>query len=103
MLAVAADRAIYRTVSVADITATGQLKVYDLCIQSLADEHLPDLRPLYGETARCNAGLLLVGLVPVDAMRHWSPAIRRFPPLCVLMAAEGLLRGGGAPRTGRSG
>ncbi len=50
MLAVAGGRAIYRTLSVADVTATGlPSETYDLCIQSLADEHLPDLRPLYRE------------------------------------------------------
>jgi SAM-dependent methyltransferase len=68
MLAVAGGRAIYRTLRVADITATGLLPAtYDLCIQSLADEHLPDLRPLYRETARITKRggyFVLVGFHP---------------------------------------
>jgi SAM-dependent methyltransferase len=53
MLAVARGKAIYRTLYTADITGTGLPAAgYDLCIQSLADEHLPALPPLYQEAAR---------------------------------------------------
>jgi SAM-dependent methyltransferase len=53
MLAVARGRGVYRALTVADVTATGLPSgVYDLCTQSLADEHLPDLGPLYREAAR---------------------------------------------------
>jgi SAM-dependent methyltransferase len=68
MLAVADARAIYRTLRVADVTATSLPSTsYDHCIQSLADEHLPDLRPLYHETARltkCGGCFILVGFHP---------------------------------------
>jgi SAM-dependent methyltransferase len=53
MLEVASRKGVYRTLAVADVTSTGlPAGTYDLCIQSLADEHLPDLRPLYQEVAR---------------------------------------------------
>ena len=53
MLDVARRRNLYRTVIVADVTNTGlPAASYDLCTQVLADEHLPDLRPLYREVAR---------------------------------------------------
>ena len=53
MLAVARSKNVYRDLHVADISNTGlPAQAYDLCTQSLADEHLPDLRPLYQEVAR---------------------------------------------------
>jgi SAM-dependent methyltransferase len=53
MLEVARKRDVYRTLAVADVSATGlPAEVYDLCTQSLADEHLAELGPLYGEVAR---------------------------------------------------
>jgi SAM-dependent methyltransferase len=53
MLEVARRRTIYRALHVADVCSTGlPTGSYDLCIQSLADEHLPELGPLYRETAR---------------------------------------------------
>jgi SAM-dependent methyltransferase len=53
MLEVARKRDLYRTLAVADVSATGlPAEAYDLCTQSLADEHLADLGPLYGEVAR---------------------------------------------------
>ena len=68
MLAVARSRNIYRTLAHADVTATGHpAETYDLCTQSLADEHLPDLRPLYAEVARVakpGAAFVLVGFHP---------------------------------------
>ena len=53
MLEVARRKGIYRTLQVADVANTGLPgRAYELGIQSLADEHLPGLRPLYGEVAR---------------------------------------------------
>jgi SAM-dependent methyltransferase len=53
MLEVARSRGVYRTLAVADVSATGlAAETYDLCTQSLADEHLADLGPLYQEVAR---------------------------------------------------
>lgn len=53
MLDVARSRGIYRTLGLADVASTGlPAQTYDLCTQSLADEHLPDLRPLYQEAGR---------------------------------------------------
>jgi SAM-dependent methyltransferase len=53
MLEVARGKNIYRTLRVADVADTGlPAETYDLCTQSLADEHLPDLPPLYREVAR---------------------------------------------------
>jgi SAM-dependent methyltransferase len=53
MLAVARRKDIYRSLHVADVGHVGlRGDYYDLCIQSLADEHMPDLRPLYREAAR---------------------------------------------------
>lgn len=53
MLEVARRRGIYRTLVVADVAATGlPARAYGLGVQSLADEHLPDLAPPYREAAR---------------------------------------------------
>ena len=53
MLDTAHSKGIYRTLQLGDVASTGlPAGAYDLCIQSLADEHLPDLRPLYLEAAR---------------------------------------------------
>jgi SAM-dependent methyltransferase len=68
MLEVARGRAIYRTLRVADVAATGlPSEAYDLCIQSLADEHLSELGPLYREVARVTkrgGHFVLVGFHP---------------------------------------
>ncbi len=68
MLAVARRKDIYRTLHVADVGHTGlRGKYYDLCIQFLADEHMPDLRPLYREAAHITkqGGLfVIVGFHP---------------------------------------
>jgi SAM-dependent methyltransferase len=53
MLDVARRKGVYRELRIADVSATGFAPAtYDLCVQSLADEHLPDLGPLYAEVAR---------------------------------------------------
>jgi SAM-dependent methyltransferase len=68
MADVARGNGVYRTLAIADVTSTGlPAETYDLCVQSLADEHLPDLRPLYQEVARLTeqAGhFILVGYHP---------------------------------------
>jgi SAM-dependent methyltransferase len=53
MLEVARTKGAYRALRIAEIVNTGLgTGAYDLCIQSLADEHLPAAGPLYRETAR---------------------------------------------------
>ncbi|MEM7024831.1 MAG: class I SAM-dependent methyltransferase [Pseudomonadota bacterium] len=53
MMAQARARQVYERLHEADVRETGQPAAsYDLAIQVLADEHLPDLEPLYRETAR---------------------------------------------------
>jgi SAM-dependent methyltransferase len=53
MLDVARSKNIYRKLQLADVSNTQfPAASYDLCIQSLADEHIPTLQPLYRETAR---------------------------------------------------
>ncbi|HSE04535.1 MAG TPA: class I SAM-dependent methyltransferase [Methylomirabilota bacterium] len=68
MANVARGKGVYRTLAIADITRTGLPDAsYDLCVQSLADEHLPDLRPLYREAARLTrprGRFVLVGFHP---------------------------------------
>ena len=68
MLERARDKEIYRTLRQADVAETGLPDgEYDLVIQVLADEHLPDLRPLYREAARLaiDAGrFVIVGYHP---------------------------------------
>jgi SAM-dependent methyltransferase len=83
MLAVAESRGIYRTLSLADVTATGLPgATYDLCLQSLADEHLPDLRPLYREAARVTRHggyFVLVGFHPQFLMAGMPTHFERAP------------------------
>lgn len=53
MMSRAQEKGVYRALHQASITETGlPAATYDLCTQSLADEHLPDLFPLYAEVAR---------------------------------------------------
>lgn len=77
MLALAREKAIYRTLYQADITDTRlEAEQYDLCIQSLADEHLADLKPLYREVARLtqpNGLFVIVGLHPQFLMVSGMP------------------------------
>jgi SAM-dependent methyltransferase len=63
MLDVARRSGIYRSLRIADVRDTGLVAdAYDLCIESLADEHLADLGPLYREAARVTrrAGLFVI-------------------------------------------
>ena len=68
MLEIARGKGIYRALHVADINHTGlPAGRYDLCTQSLADEHLPDLKPLYREVARLTkpgGSFVIVGFHP---------------------------------------
>jgi SAM-dependent methyltransferase len=68
MLFRARERNIYDRLVEGDVRATGlPAGHYDLVLQVLADEHLPDLGPLYGEVARVTAAggsFVLVGYHP---------------------------------------
>lgn len=68
MLAAARSRGIYRGLILGDVSRTGlRGATYDLCTQSLADEHLPALPPLYREVARLTrpgGWFVLVGYHP---------------------------------------
>ena len=65
MLAQAEAKGVYDRLVLGDLEHTGLPGgTYDLIVQSLAEEHLADLRPLYAETARLAAGggrFVLVG------------------------------------------
>lgn len=53
MLAGAEAKGIYRRLLIGDMRSTGlESEAYDLVIEVLADEHLPDSAPLYREAAR---------------------------------------------------
>jgi SAM-dependent methyltransferase len=53
MLEVARKKEIYRELHLEEVSQTRFPSAsYELCVQSLADEHLPELTPLYRETAR---------------------------------------------------
>ncbi len=73
MLAHARKRGVYAHLTLADIRQTSLPPTqYDLCVQSLADEHLPNLAPLYQEAARLitPTGLfVLVGYHPYCLLR----------------------------------
>lgn len=72
MLDVARSKRIYRSLYLADVVATGLPdEQYDLCTQSLADEHLPSLAPLYQEVSRVirqGGYFVLVGFHPYFLM-----------------------------------
>ena len=68
MLERARERNIYRSLRIADVGETGlNSRSYDLVTQSLADEHLAELSPLYNETSRLLRGsghFVIVGYHP---------------------------------------
>jgi SAM-dependent methyltransferase len=68
MLERARQRQIYRSLRVADVAETGlPAKSYELVTQSLADEHLKSVAPLYRETGRLlvdGGHFVLVGYHP---------------------------------------
>ena len=74
-LEVARRKGIYRSLSVADGSHTGlPAGSYDLCLQSLADEHLPELRPLYQEVARATRRAAPRNSAHDNAERHLPEA-----------------------------
>ncbi len=83
MLDRARAREHYRTLRVADVGDTGfAAETYDLCIQSLADEHLPDLGPLYREVTRVTRGggtFVIVGFHPQFLLRGIPTHFKRAP------------------------
>lgn len=83
MLEVAGRRGVYGTLRIADVSNTGlPAESYDLCTQSLADEHLPDLRPLYREVARMSrrgGHFVLVGFHPYFLMSGMPTHFERAP------------------------
>lgn len=72
MLDVARAKAVYRSLTQGDISATGlPARSYDLASMTLADEHQPDLRPVYREVARLlkpGGVFVLVGYHPFFLM-----------------------------------
>lgn len=72
MLEQARDKQVYRQLYCGDITQTGLADgYYDMCVQSLADEHLPTLAPLYAEATRLThtgGEFVLVGYHPYFMM-----------------------------------
>jgi len=83
MLEVARRRGVYRSVCIADVSNTElPAAAYDLCVQSLADEHLPDLQPLYREVARVTRGggsFVLVGFHSYFLMAGMPTHFERAP------------------------
>lgn len=68
MLAKAQNKGVYRNLHHASVMETGLPDAsYDLCLQSLADEHLADLRALYQEVAKVTKSdgyFVIVGFHP---------------------------------------
>jgi SAM-dependent methyltransferase len=83
MLEVARSTGIYRSLRAADVSTTGLADhTYDLCVQSLADEHLPDLRPLYKEVTRLtqrDGTFVIVGFHPQFLMAGMPTHFDRAP------------------------
>jgi SAM-dependent methyltransferase len=83
MLDVARGKGLYRALRVADVAGTGlPAAAYDLCIQSLADEHLPELSPLYREVARVTKSgghFVIVGYHPQFLMAGMPTHYDRAP------------------------
>jgi SAM-dependent methyltransferase len=83
MLEVARRKSVYRTLHLADVSCTGlPAETYDLCIQSLADEHLVDLRPLYQEVTRVTkpgGSFVIVGFHPQFLMAGMPTHFDRAP------------------------
>lgn len=77
MLESARAKGVYRRLLVGDMRATPlEAAAYDLVTVSLADEHLPDLRPLYQEAARIarpGGSFVLVGYHPYFLMMSGMP------------------------------
>ena len=72
MMDIAKDKNVYQSLFHADATNTKLPDAtYDICIQSLADEHISDLYPLYAEVARVTKPggyFVLIGFHPYFLM-----------------------------------
>ena len=72
MLSRAKEKKVYDSMLIADILHTPLASAsYDLCIQVLADEHLPDISPLYSEASRLlkkDGKFIIVGYHPYFLM-----------------------------------
>lgn len=83
MLEVARGKKLYRTLYTADITDNGLPDAsYDLCVQSLADEHLPELGSLYREVSRVTqpgGHFVIVGFHPQFLMAGTPTHFNRSP------------------------
>jgi SAM-dependent methyltransferase len=83
MLDGARKKGIYRALHCGEVSRTAlSSEAYDLCIQSLADEHLPDLQPLYRETARVSKRdgiFVIVGFHPQFLMAGVPTHFERAP------------------------
>lgn len=83
MLEVAHSKNIYRALRIADVSNTGlPAEAYDLCVQSLADEHLSELPPLYrevGRLTRLGGYFILVGYHPQFLMAGMPTHFDRAP------------------------
>jgi ubiquinone/menaquinone biosynthesis C-methylase UbiE len=83
MLEQARIRGVYRTLVVADVATTRlPAETYDLCTQSLADEHLSELGPLYREVARVTrpgGDFVIVGFHPQFLMAGMPTHFDRAP------------------------
>jgi SAM-dependent methyltransferase len=83
MLERARIRGVYRTLVAADVAATRRpAESYDLCTQSLADEHLPELGPLFREVARVTrpgGSFVIVGFHPQFLMAGMPTHFDRAP------------------------
>jgi ubiquinone/menaquinone biosynthesis C-methylase UbiE len=83
MLDIARTKGVYRTLHTADVSNTGLPdETYHLSTQSLADEHLPDLQPLYREVARVtkpSGYFVIVGFHPQFLMAGMPTHFDRAP------------------------
>lgn len=83
MVEVARGRDLYRELRIGEVTRTGLPDgAYELCVQSLADEHLPRLGPLYREVARVTAApgvFVIVGFHPQFLMAGMPTHYDRAP------------------------
>jgi SAM-dependent methyltransferase len=83
MLEAARRKGVYRTLRLADVVSTGlPAATYDLCTQSLADEHLSELWPLYREVARVTRRggcFVIVGFHPQFLMAGMPTHFDRTP------------------------
>jgi SAM-dependent methyltransferase len=83
MLNAARSKNIYRTLHIADVANTGLPDAqYEICTQSLADEHLPDLQPLYREVTRLTRPggyFVIVGFHPQFLMAGMPTHFDRTP------------------------